>query len=95
MPDKVFVDTNLWIYLFLKSARRPVSSIIFGSLRIPVSGVANHGNSQRALFSEDLQDGQTLEGTLTIRNPFKKYHENAHKAGAKCDKNASEQTDGK
>lgn len=24
----------------------------------------------RALFSEDFQDGQVIEGTLTIRNPF-------------------------
>ena len=163
MPDKVFVDTNLWIYLFLKAddvadqekkavvkqllrdypdmvisnqvlneianvftrkyqiASNQIEQYFHELLKIVELVLIDERNTYdalhlvtryklsffdalivsaakdaqcRVLFSEDLQDGQTLDGTLTIRNPFKTYHENAYKAGARCDKNASEQADG-
>lgn len=141
MHERVFVDTNLWIYLFLKSdypedreKRTLVKHLIqdyptiivsnqvmneianvllrkyhieqgrvedylrellniaecvfldtrdtFGALHLLenyslsffdaliVSSARNA--TCRMLFSEDMQHGQTIEDTLTIRNPFKK-----------------------
>jgi predicted nucleic acid-binding protein len=56
MNDKIFADTNMVKYQFSYWD----SLILAAALE---SGCI-------WLYSEDLQDGQQIENTLTIRNPF-------------------------
>lgn len=75
MIDKIFIDTNILVYLFDKTERpkqtqakkiiseRLSSSKFFLSVQV-INEFIN------ILFSADMQHGFIVESTLTIVNPF-------------------------
>lgn len=55
MHAEVFVDTNIWVYAHLERAWQVAAAL---------------GAGCGLLYSEDMQSGQLIEGTLTILNPL-------------------------
>ena len=63
MIDKIFVDSNLWIYLYDKKEAEKQNKIE----KIIASALENNCN---IFFSEDMHCGQLIENRIKIVNPF-------------------------
>lgn len=57
MRDDVFIDSNIWLYVFSYWDSLVISSALESGCSI--------------LYSEDMQNGQVINKKLTIKNPFK------------------------
>jgi len=61
MNDKIFLDTNVLVYLHVKYQYRYWDSLVIATALL---------NGCDILYSEDLHEGQLIEDKLTIINPF-------------------------
>ena len=62
MPGKAFLDSNILTHAVGQDdARRAVADALI---------VQDAVVSAQVLYSEDMHDGQLIDGTLTIINPF-------------------------
>ena len=69
MRDKFFLDTNVLVYTFdPREPRKQTERWKYSLYDALVIGAALEGGCP-TLYSEDLHDGQVIEG-LTIVNPF-------------------------
>jgi len=77
MKDKVFIDTNIWIYGLTESKLkyelsnqiRHKYNLSYWDSLIVASALENDCS---ILYTEDLQHEQVIEGKLKIINPFEK-----------------------
>jgi len=69
--EKVFIDTNLIVYLYSKNDAKKQDKVIstLSSYDCLIIASALEANC-KYLFSEDMQHGQIIENTLKIINPF-------------------------
>jgi predicted nucleic acid-binding protein len=79
MQDRVFIDSNIWVYFFLESPifeeeekyRRAFALISLLDKILASTQVLNETASNcRFIYSEDLQHRITVENQLVIQNPF-------------------------
>jgi len=72
MNERVFIDSNIWLYSFLRQdeeKRKAAKTLIKSRIRKLVVAAALTRNCN-ILYSEDMQNGQVFEGQLKIKNPF-------------------------
>ena len=70
MEDRVFVDTNIWIYALTESkveADKKKGKVSFWDSLIVASAIENQCS---ILYTEDMQNGQIIEDRLKIVNPI-------------------------
>lgn len=68
MNDRIFIDTNILVYAFKRclALKKRYGYSYWDSL-ILASALESECS---VVYSEDMQDGQSIEQTLTIKNPF-------------------------
>jgi predicted nucleic acid-binding protein len=68
MNARIFIDTNLLIYALCCLSLKTRYQYSYWDSLILASALESRC---QIVYSEDMQDGQQIEHTLTIQNPFK------------------------